>query len=197
MATTSKKILGSIFNNPGFFRLRDANRGTGNNPGNAPDIEMNPIGAQAANPQQGQGAHQEPNPRLNTPRKLPRMSKLRSLFTLVLVIGLVISGIMLLVPINGSKKDTRARWSREGLVEKLTPRQVIFASAPERLTWAWFVFFMSVQVVILETVYSYASFAASGANTVARIMRTVQILFLAVAAVVLGIVMRGWLLWFI
>ena len=190
MATTSKKILGSIFNNPGFFRLRDANRGTGNNPGNAPDIEMNPIGAQAANPQQGQG------PRPNTPRKQSRKDP-RPLFTLALVIGLVVTAVILFQPYEGLKGFLGARWTCEGLDQKLTPGQVIFASVPKRLMWAWFLFLMSVQVVVLEMVYSYATFAASGTNTAAKIMRTIQILFFVVAAVALGVIMWGWLLWFI
>lgn len=63
--------------------------------------------------------------------------------------------------------------------------------------WARFFFFMSVQVAILETVYSYASFAASGTNSVAKVMRYFKLLFFVVAAVALAVLMYGWLLFFI
>ncbi|KAH0283182.1 hypothetical protein KCU62_g9214, partial [Aureobasidium sp. EXF-3399] len=189
----NKKSIGSIFNNPGFFRLRDSARGTGNDTGNASDIEMNPMGAQAANTQQEQDVRPEPKPR----RKLDMaMSYHRPLFTIALAIGLAVTATCLFGPYEGSQAFPKAEWTREGSVEKLKPKQVIFASLPKRLIWARFFALMSVQVAILEMVYSYAS-AASGTNTAAKIMRMIQMLFFVVAAVALGICMWGWLLFFI
>lgn len=115
---------------------------------------------------------------------------------MALIISLVVAGVALIETYRGST-EIEARWSRDGSNDKLTPGQVIFASIPRKLMWAWFSFFMSIQVAILETVFSYATFAASGTNTVAKIMRNIQMLFFVVAAVAVAAVMYGWLLLFI
>ena len=201
----NKKSVGSIFNNAGFFRLRDANRESGADPGKASDIEMHPMGAQAPNPgttpapdpHQEQNARPEPDPQPNNPPKPPFIYKWRPLFTLSLGFLILFISVALLSTYKASKADFKDRWSREGSPEKLTPGQVIYASVPKRLIWARFLLFLWPQVWILVAVDGYASITASSTCRVAKVMRKAQLGFFVVALIALSALMYGWLLFFI
>lgn len=157
----------------------------------------NPGATQAPDPHQEQNVRLEPDPRPNNPPRLPRIYRLRPLFTLSLGLVVLITSGILLKSFKASKADPKDSWSREGSDEKLTPGQVIFASVPKGLIWARFLFFLWPQVWILAAVDGYASITASSNCDVAKFMRKIQLLFFVVALVALAVLMYGWLLFFI
>jgi len=206
---TNKKSVGSIFNNAGFFRLRDANRDSEGGPGKASDIEMNPMGAQAATSGTAQthGAIPPPATQRNA-RSLPAWIKdlpawLRNapFFTLVLATSLIITAVSLNFPYfpktSGPQFKIKSQWTREGSDKTLTPKQVILAGVPRRFMWARFLWFLFIQVWILEAMYWYGIWATSSTGNKAKYLRRFKNLFFTVAVVVLALLMWGWLIWFI
>ncbi|KAG9848063.1 hypothetical protein KCU98_g5663, partial [Aureobasidium melanogenum] len=86
-------------------------------------------------------------------------------------------------------------WSREGVDEYLSVKQVIFATIPTKVIWAMFLANLGLDVLVLQVVYSYASVAATSTDRRSGSFVSLRNLFFIVVVLLQAVFMWGWLLW--
>ncbi|KAG9589837.1 hypothetical protein KCU77_g8125, partial [Aureobasidium melanogenum] len=86
-------------------------------------------------------------------------------------------------------------WSREGVNEYLSFKQVIFATIPVKVIWGMFLAILGFDVLVLQVVYSYATIAATSTDRRSASFVGFRNLFFIVVVALQAVFMWGWLLW--
>jgi hypothetical protein len=77
----------------------------------------------------------------------------------------------------------------------LTHRQVLFTAVLKRYIWAKFLWFMALQVLIVEAMYRHAGWVASINGTKGQVIAWFSDLFFAVAVFLVALLSWRWSMW--
>ncbi|KAG9529532.1 hypothetical protein KCU93_g3261, partial [Aureobasidium melanogenum] len=114
---------------------------------------------------------------------------------LLLALILFIISIALRPNFFGPQPWKGTSWSRVGVDEYLSVKQVIFATIPAKVIWGMFLATLGLDVLVLQVVYSYATIAATSADRRSASFVGFRNLFFIVVVVLQAVFMWGWLLW--
>ncbi|KAG9691180.1 hypothetical protein KCU95_g6821, partial [Aureobasidium melanogenum] len=115
--------------------------------------------------------------------------------TLLLAFTLFIISIALHPNFLGPQPWNKTSWSREGVDEHLSVKQVIFATIPIRVIWGMFLATLGLNVLVLQVLYNYATSAATSTYRWSGSFIKFRHLFFLVVVVLQAVFMWGWLLW--
>ncbi|KAH0371016.1 hypothetical protein KCU65_g2157, partial [Aureobasidium melanogenum] len=115
--------------------------------------------------------------------------------TLLLAFTLFIISIALHPNFLSPQEWSRTSWSREGVDEHLSVKQVIFTTIPIKVIWGMFLATLGLNVLVLQVLYNYASSAATSTHRWSGSFMRFRHLFFLVVVVLQAVFMWGWLLW--
>jgi hypothetical protein len=178
----------------GFWRMSDDGNAPRNPPARNDDaiIEMDNLGAQAANPGTPPGTP-PPRPEIATPPFI--FGKNGLWFAGLITLAVLFTAIGLYAPYSDFDPKGRAEWTRESSDEMLTHRQVLFTAVPKQYIWAKSLWSVALQVLIVEAVYRYAGWVASTNGTKGQVIAWFRNLFFAVAVFLVALLSWGWSMW--
>ncbi|KAG9595674.1 hypothetical protein KCU77_g4256, partial [Aureobasidium melanogenum] len=157
-------------------------------------IEMQDIGISSTNsggplaPGSLPAPATQPNNSANPPRKPAWLALLLALILFIISIALHPNFL-------GPEPWSRTSWSREGVNEHLSVKQVIFATIPAKVVWGMFLAILGLNVLVLQVMYSYATIAATSTDRRSASFVGFRNLFFLVVVVLQAVFMWGWLLW--
>lgn len=136
---------------------------------------------------------------LPAPATQPNSSKISRCkpcwLTLLLAFTLFIISIALHPNFLGPQPWNMTSWSREGMGEHLSVKQVIFATIPIRVIWGMFLATLGLNVLVLQVLYNYATSATTSNSRWSGSFVKFRHLFFLVIVVLQAVFMWGWLLW--
>lgn len=154
-------------------------------------IEMQDVEISSTTPP-APGSLPTPATQPNDPSSRPRT---RFWFALLLTTILFLISIGLNPHFFSSEPWRRTSWSREGINEHLSVKQVIFATVPVKVIWSMLLATLALDLLILQMMYGYASVAAATTHRWSKMCRSLEHLFFFVVMVIQAVFMWGWLLW--